>query len=213
MIIKCLPVGPIMANCFILGCEETLRAAVIDPGDEADRILTSLAESQLTLEYIINTHGHFDHVGANKRLKDASQAPILIHALDAPMLNQLAASASAWGLTIENSPSPDRTIDEGDSVSVGNITLTVIHTPGHTPGGVSLKTPGHVFVGDTLFSGSIGRTDFPGGSFETLRASIQEKLFALDDDVQVYTGHGPQTTIGQERRYNPFVGENAVFSG
>lgn len=213
MVIKCLPVGPIMANCFILGCEETLRAAVIDPGDEADRILTSLAESQLTLEYIINTHGHFDHVGANKRLKDASNAPILIHALDAPMLNQLAASASAWGLTIENSPPPDRTIDEGDTVSVGNITLTVIHTPGHTPGGVSLKTQGHVFVGDTLFSGSIGRTDFPGGNFETLKASIQEKLFALDDDVQVYTGHGPQTAIGQERRYNPFVGENAVFSG
>ena len=213
MIIKCLPVGPIMANCFILGCEETLHAAVIDPGDEADRILTSLAESQLTLDYIINTHGHFDHVGANKRLKDASNAPILIHALDAPMLNQLAAEASAWGLTTENSPAPDRTIDEGDTVSVGNITLTVIHTPGHTPGGVSLKTQGHVFVGDTLFSGSIGRTDFPGGNFETLKASIQKKLFALDDDVQVYTGHGPQTTIGQERRYNPFVGENAVFSG
>jgi glyoxylase-like metal-dependent hydrolase (beta-lactamase superfamily II) len=202
-----------MANCFILGCEETLHAAVIDPGDEADRILTSLAESQLTLDYIINTHGHFDHVGANKRLKDASNAPILIHALDAPMLNQLAAEASAWGLTTENSPAPDRTIDEGDTVSVGNITLTVIHTPGHTPGGVSLKTQGHVFVGDTLFSGSIGRTDFPGGNFETLKASIQKKLFALDDDVQVYTGHGPQTTIGQERRYNPFVGENAVFSG
>ena len=213
MIIKCLPVGPIMANCFILGCEETLHAAVIDPGDEADRILTSLAESQLTLDYIINTHGHFDHVGANKRLKDTSNAPILIHDLDAPMLNQLAASASAWGLTIENSPPPDRTIDEGDTVSVGNITLTVIHTPGHTPGGVSLKTQGHVFVGDTLFSGSIGRTDFPGGNFETLKASIQGKLFALDDDVQVYTGHGPQTTIGQERRNNPFVGENAVFQG
>ena len=213
MIIKCLPVGPIMANCFILGCEETLHAAVIDPGDEADRILTSLAESQLTLDYIINTHGHFDHVGANKRLKDASNAPILIHALDAPMLNQLAASASAWGLAIENSPSPDRTIDEGDTISVGNITLTVIHTPGHTAGGVSLKTQGHVFVGDTLFLGSIGRTDFPGGNFNTLKASIQQKLFALDDDVQVYTGHGPQTTIGQERRYNPFVGENAVFYG
>ena len=129
------------------------------------------------------------------------------------MLNQLAASASAWGLTIENSPLPDRTIDEGDTVSVGNITLTVIHTPGHTPGGVSLKTQGHVFVGDTLFSGSIGRTDFPGGNFEILKASIREKLFALDDDVQVYTGHGPQTTIGQERRNNPFVGDNAVFNG
>ncbi|UCG09529.1 MAG: MBL fold metallo-hydrolase [Desulfobacterales bacterium] len=213
MIIKSLAVGPIMANCFIVGCEETLQAAVIDPGDEADRILISLAESNLTLKYIINTHGHFDHVGANKRLKDPSGAPILIHALDAAMLNQLAASASAWGLTIDNSPPPDQTIDEGDTISVGDITLTVIHTPGHTPGGISLKTDGHVFVGDTLFSGSIGRTDFPGGSFETLRASIQKKLFVLDDDVQVHTGHGPRTTIGQERRYNPFVGENSVFHG
>jgi glyoxylase-like metal-dependent hydrolase (beta-lactamase superfamily II) len=104
-------------------------------------------------------------------------------------------------------------LDEGDTVTFGNITLTVIHTPGHTPGGISLKTQEHVFVGDTLFQGSIGRTDFPGGSFETLRDSIQSKLFALGDEVQVYTGHGPQTTIGQEKINNPFVGERAVFPG
>ena len=213
MIIKTLPVGPIMANCFILGCEETLEAVVIDPGDEADRILMALAESSLKLNYIVNTHGHFDHVGANKPLHDATGAPILIHALDAPMLNQIAASAANWGLAGDNSPPPERMIDEGDTIVFGNITLTVIHTPGHTPGGVSLKTGEHVFVGDTLFAGSIGRTDFPGGSFETLRDSIQKKLFVLGDEVRVYTGHGPETLVGRERINNPFVGQNAVFSG
>jgi glyoxylase-like metal-dependent hydrolase (beta-lactamase superfamily II) len=213
VIIKTLPVGPIMANCFILGCEQTLDAVVIDPGDEADRILMALSESSLTLKTIINTHGHFDHVGANKPLHDATGAPILIHALDAPMLNQIAASAANWGLAGDNSPEPERMIDEGDTIGFGNITLSVIHTPGHTPGGVSLNSGEHIFVGDTLFAGSIGRTDFPGGSFETLRDSIQKKLFVLGDELQVYTGHGPQTTIGQERINNPFVGERAVFHG
>jgi len=213
VIIKTLAVGPIMANCFVVGCEDTLQAAVIDPGDEAERILMALAESKLTLKYIINTHGHFDHVGANKGLLDATAAKLLIHALDVPMLNQLSASASSFGLAADNSPAPDRMIDEGDTIVFGKITLTVMHTPGHTPGGISLKNQGHVFVGDTLFAGSIGRTDFPGGDFETLRASIQNKLFALDDDVRVYPGHGPETTIGRERRTNPFVGENATYFG
>jgi glyoxylase-like metal-dependent hydrolase (beta-lactamase superfamily II) len=211
MIIKTLPVGPIMANCFIVGCKETLEAAVIDPGDEADKILQSLAESDLKVNFIINTHGHFDHVSANKGVHVATQAPILIHALDAPMLQQISASASNWGLSAENSPSPDRTIDEGDTISFGKITLKVIHTPGHTPGGISLFTDGHVFVGDTLFAGSIGRTDFPGGDFGTLKSSIQDKLFLLEDDVRVYTGHGPDTTIGREKQTNPFVGVNAMY--
>jgi glyoxylase-like metal-dependent hydrolase (beta-lactamase superfamily II) len=202
-----------MANCFILGCEETLEAVVIDPGDEADRILMALADSKLTLKYIINTHGHFDHVGANKPLSDATGAPIMINEQDAPMLNQIAASAANWGLAGDNSPPPEKMLEDGDTITFGEITLTVIHTPGHTPGGISLKTDEYVFVGDTLFQGSIGRTDFPGGSFETLRDSIQKKLFALKDEVQVYTGHGPQTTIGQERINNPFVGERAVFTG
>ena len=213
MIIKTLAVGPIMANCFILGCEETLEAVVIDPGDEADRILRALAESKLTVKWIINTHGHFDHVSANKPMKDATGAPILIHADDAPMLDELSHSAAAWGLKADNSPAPDRFLNDGDEIRFGKITLSVLHTPGHTRGGVSLHTDGHVFVGDTLFAGSIGRTDFPGGSFESLKNSIQKKLFVLDDDVQVHTGHGPSTTIGDERRTNPFVGENASFSG
>jgi len=213
VIIKTLAVGPIMANCFILGCEQTLEAAVIDPGDDADRILRALAESKLTVKMIINTHGHFDHVGANKRMKEVTGAPLMIHPLDAPMLDQLSRSASAWGLAADNSPAPDRMLDEGDTITFGRITLTVIHTPGHTPGGISLYTDPHLFVGDTLFAGSIGRTDFPGGSFESLKQSIQQKLFVLEDDVTVHTGHGPATTIGEERRFNPFVGAKASFFG
>jgi len=209
MIIKKLAVGPIMANCFIVGCNETHEAAVIDPGDEADRILLALAQAKLTVKQIINTHGHFDHVGANKRMKAATGAPILIHALDAPMLSMLSRSAAAWGMSAEDSPSPDRTIDEGDEIRVGLLRLQVIHTPGHTPGGVSLIADGCAFVGDTLFAGSVGRTDFPGGDFDTLKSSIQNKLFALGDEVRVFTGHGPETTIGEEKRYNPFVGLGA----
>jgi glyoxylase-like metal-dependent hydrolase (beta-lactamase superfamily II) len=206
LIIKQLTVGPIMANCFILGCEQTKEAAVIDPGDEADRILMALAEDSLTVTQIIDTHGHFDHVGANKRMKEVTGADIVIHALDAPMLNQLARSAAAWGMSAENSPPPDRTVDDGDSISFGNITLSVLHTPGHTPGGISLFTDKSVFVGDTLFAGSIGRTDFPGGDFGTLITSIREKLFTLDDDVTVHAGHMGTTTIGEEKRTNPFAG-------
>jgi glyoxylase-like metal-dependent hydrolase (beta-lactamase superfamily II) len=213
LIIKTLAVGPIMANCFVLGCEETLEAAVIDPGDEPDRILRALAESNLTVKLIINTHGHFDHVGANKRLHEVTGAPILIHPLDAPMLSQLANSAAAWGMSADNSPPPGRELQDGDEVAFGKVVLQVLHTPGHTPGGVSLATEREVFVGDTLFAGSIGRTDFPGGSFETLKESIQQKLFNLNDDLTVYTGHGPETTIGVEKRTNPFVGEQASFFG
>ncbi|MBW1962782.1 MAG: MBL fold metallo-hydrolase [Deltaproteobacteria bacterium] len=205
MIIKELTVGPIMANCYIVGCNQTKEAVVIDPGDEADRILNSLAESNLSVAYIINTHGHFDHVGANRKMKEATGASILIHALDAPMLSQLSASAAAWGLSVEDSPMADKMLLEGQRVSFGMITLEVLHTPGHTPGGVSLYTNGVVFVGDTLFAGSIGRTDFPGGDYDTLIASIRNKLFVLEDNVRVLCGHGPETTIGQEKRFNPFV--------
>jgi glyoxylase-like metal-dependent hydrolase (beta-lactamase superfamily II) len=206
LIIKDLTVGPIMANCYIVGCEETKAAAVIDPGDEADRILMVLAEAGLTVKAIINTHGHFDHVGANQRMKEVTGAELMIHSLDAPMLSQLSATAAAWGMSSDNSPAPDRMLADGDVVPVGNIVFTVIHTPGHTPGGISLHADNAVFVGDTLFAGSIGRTDFPGGDFGVLKASIQGKLFTLDDDVTVYPGHMGLTTIGREKRTNPFVG-------
>jgi glyoxylase-like metal-dependent hydrolase (beta-lactamase superfamily II) len=197
-----------MANCFVVGCEETHAAAVIDPGDETDRILQTLAESNLKIKCIINTHGHFDHVAGNRKMKEATGADLLIHPLDVPILSSLSASAAAWGLSAEDSPPPDRTVEEGDTISFGTICFKVIHTPGHTPGGISLHVDDVVFVGDTLFAGSIGRTDFPGGDYETLISSIRNKLFILGDDVRVFCGHGPETLISREKqqRFNPFVG-------
>ncbi len=206
MIIETLAVGPIMANCYILGCEETRLAAVIDPGAEPERILEALARNRLKADCILNTHGHFDHVGGNARLKAATGAPILIHALDAPMLADLAATGLMFGLRVENSPPADRLLSDGDRIQVGNLSLETIHTPGHTPGGVAFYTDGAVFVGDTLFAGSIGRTDLPGGDFDTLIRSIRTRLFGLDDAVRVFPGHMGTTTIGDEKRYNPFVG-------
>ena len=205
MILKTLAVGPIMANCYIIGCESTKSAAVIDPGEEADRILKELAKDSLTLKYIINTHGHFDHVGGNYDLKKASGADIVIHPADEAMLADLVRTAAAFGLSAQNSPAPDRTVQEGDTISFGEISLRVLDTPGHSPGGISLHTDNMVFVGDTLFAGSIGRTDLPGGDFQTLISSIKTKLFPLGDDTKVYTGHGPATSIGQEKRANPFL--------
>jgi hydroxyacylglutathione hydrolase len=206
MIIDTLPVGPIMANCYILGCEDTRIAAVIDPGDEPERILAALARNGLTVGCILNTHGHFDHVGANARLKAATGAEIMIHALDAPMLADLATAGRMFGLRVENSPPADRTLTDGDRIEFGKLSLKVIHTPGHTPGGVAFQTDDAVFVGDTLFAGSIGRTDLPGGDFDTLLRSIQTRLFTLPDQVKVFPGHMSTTTIGREKRYNPFVG-------
>ncbi|MBF0235647.1 MAG: MBL fold metallo-hydrolase [Desulfamplus sp.] len=205
MIIKTLEVGPIMANCYILGCEKTKEAVVIDPGDDADDILMALSKFGLKVKYLLNTHGHFDHVGANKRMKEVTKAQIMIHAEDEPMLSQLGRAAASFGLSAENSPGADSHLKDGDEISFGEITLKVIHTPGHSRGGICLYADGHVFVGDTLFSGSIGRTDLPGGDYNTLISSIREKIFHLPDNTIVYTGHGPETTIAKEKRTNPFL--------
>ncbi|MCP3942266.1 MAG: MBL fold metallo-hydrolase [Desulfobacteraceae bacterium] len=205
MIIKKLAVGPIMANCFILGCENTKESVVIDPGDDIDKILMELANSELKVKYIINTHGHFDHVGANKKLKEVTNATLCIHPEDEPMLMELSKSASMFGLSAENSPRADLLLNHGDKLSFGDITLEVIHTPGHSMGGICLYTKGHLFAGDTLFLNSIGRTDLPGGNYDTLMASIKTKLFNLEDETIVHTGHGPGTSIGSEKRENPFL--------
>ncbi len=194
-----------MANCYILGCENTKEAVVIDPGDDGDQILMALAKSALKVKYLINTHGHFDHVGANKAMKEATNAEIGIHPDDAPMLMELSKSASMFGLSAENSPPADILLNHGDQLSFGDITLDVIHTPGHSKGGICLYTKGYLFAGDTLFKSSIGRTDLPGGNYDTLIASIRTKLFGLPDDTIVYTGHGPETSIGDEKRMNPFL--------
>ena len=205
MIIEKLAVGPIMANCFVIGCAESREGAVIDPGADPDRIMDVVQRAELKITRIINTHGHFDHVGANREIKRLTDAELIIHPLDAPMLTQLDQMAGAFGMSVENSPPPDRTVEEGDEVQVGHLTLSVLHTPGHTPGGISLHVDGHVFVGDTLFQGSIGRTDFPGGDYDTIIRSIRENLFPLGDQVVVYTGHGPETAIGTEKQFNPFA--------
>jgi glyoxylase-like metal-dependent hydrolase (beta-lactamase superfamily II) len=204
MILKMLVVGPIQANCYILGCERNKLAAVIDPGGDANRILMVLAKEGLRLVYIINTHGHFDHTTDNKRLKEVTGAQLAIHRADAPMIVNQSGQGLMWGMRIENSPAPDRYVDEGDMITFGDISLKVLHTPGHSPGGISLSTDKIVFVGDTLFAGSIGRTDLPGGDYDGLIRNVREKIFTLGDDVVVYPGHGPRTTVGQERRTNPF---------
>ena len=205
MIIESLEVGPIMANCYILGCEKTKEAVVIDPGGDPDKILVTLSQSGLKVTAIINTHGHFDHVGANKRMKEVTKADLMIHPDDEPMLAELSTAAAGFGLTAENSPRADKYLEEGATISFGSIQLKVIHTPGHSRGGVCLSTPGHLFVGDTLFAGSIGRTDLPGGSFDTLIASIKEKLLVFDDSTTVHPGHGPESSIGREKQMNPFL--------
>jgi len=204
LILKTLIVGPIQSNCYIIGCERTREAAVIDPGGDADRILITLAKDRLRCVYIINTHGHFDHSADNKRLKEVTGAQLLIHHADAPMILHQSMNRGMWGIHVDNSPPPDRYLTEGDVITFGDISLKVLNTPGHSPGGISLVTDKIVFVGDTLFAGSIGRTDFPGGDHEGLLRNVRKKIFTLGDDVVVYPGHGPKTTVGRERKTNPF---------
>ena len=199
-----LVVGPIQANCYVLGCERTKEAAVIDPGGDVDKILMTLAKDKLRCVYIINTHGHFDHTGDNKRLKEVTGAKLVIHRADAPMILDQGSSGSLWGMEVEDSPPPDLYVEERDVITFGDISLQVLHTPGHSPGGISLLSDKMVFVGDTLFAGSIGRTDLPGGDYETLIRNVKEKIFPLGDDVVIYPGHGPKTTVGREKRSNPF---------
>ncbi len=204
MILKMLVVGPIQSNCYILGCERTRQAVVIDPGGDVDKILMALAKDRLSCVCIVNTHGHFDHAAENKRLKEVTGAQLVIHRADAPMISHQARSSGMWGIQVDNSPPPDRYVEEGEEIAFGDLSLKVLHTPGHSEGGISLVTDKMAFVGDTLFAGSIGRTDFPGGDYEGLLRNVREKIFSLGDEVVIYPGHGPKTTVGRERRTNPF---------
>jgi hydroxyacylglutathione hydrolase len=211
MILMRLVVGPLQVNCYIIADEKTKEAVVIDPGDDATDILKVIKEKGLRVKYIVNTHGHFDHIGANRAIKEATGAEILIHEADAPVLASAPRQSAAFGMNSVSSPPADRYVKHGDIIPAGEVSLKVLHTPGHSPGGISLLEQGMAFTGDALFAGSIGRTDFPGGDLMTLLRSIKTNLMTLPDDTKVFSGHGPASTIGEERQENPFLNKQSGF--
>jgi glyoxylase-like metal-dependent hydrolase (beta-lactamase superfamily II) len=208
MILETFPVGLLQCNCTILGSEQTGEAIVIDPGDEVPRLLERISRHRLTVKHIIATHGHIDHVGGLKELKDATGAPVYLHRGDLFLYQALPMQAALIGLATPPETEIDAHLDEGDELGAGEIKLSVYHTPGHTPGSLCFHTPGEtgrLFAGDTLFLGSIGRTDLWGGSFEEIMDSLRGKVVTLPEETVVVPGHGPQTTIGREKRLNPFL--------
>jgi glyoxylase-like metal-dependent hydrolase (beta-lactamase superfamily II) len=211
MVLIRLIVGQLQVNCFILADDKTKDAVVIDPGDDAEDILKIIKERGFKVRYIVNTHGHFDHVGANKAIKDATGAQLLIHEGDAPVLAAAQQHSRAFGMLPVSSPPADRYLKHGDVITAGEISLKVLHTPGHSPGGICLLEEGMVFTGDALFAGSIGRTDLPGGDLLTLLRAIKTNLMTLPDDTKIFCGHGPASTIGNERQENPFLNAESGF--
>ncbi|HID85948.1 MAG TPA: MBL fold metallo-hydrolase [Anaerolineae bacterium] len=210
MLIETLVVGPLQVNCYVLGCEETRKAVVVDPGGDVIAILEALKAHRLELTRIVNTHAHFDHLGGVRELKEVTGAKFYLHPDDLPLLKGFLSQALFFGLRLGSPPTVDGHLEEGDEIAFGRESLRVLHTPGHSPGSVSLVGDGVVFVGDLLFAGSIGRTDLPGGSYQTLIETVRTKIFPLGDEVVIYPGHGPATTIRHERRYNPFFREERL---
>jgi len=205
-ILETITVGALDVNCYILGCKIHKKAVVIDPGDNSKTILDFIKKNSLKLTHIINTHAHADHVGANGKIKDASGVPILIHKGDADFLVSESNKEMAHFYGVNPSPKADRLLNDGEIIEIcPDISLKVIHTPGHSPGGICLHHNGFLFTGDTLFANSIGRSDLHGGSHNDLINSIKTKLIILDDKIKVFPGHGPPSTIGEEKQYNPFL--------
>jgi glyoxylase-like metal-dependent hydrolase (beta-lactamase superfamily II) len=210
-----IPVTPFQQNCSLVICEQTNKAALIDPGGDVDVLMSAVARSGATLEKVIVTHGHVDHCGGAKAVAERAGVPIEgPHRDDAFLLDALEGQGRNFGIVGARNFTPDRWLDEGDTVTVGEIRFEVRRCPGHTPGHVVLIEPEHhiAFVGDVLFQGSIGRTDFPRGDYATLIRSITTKLWPAGDDVEFVPGHGPMSTFGDERRSNPFVGDAALQS-
>lgn len=208
MIFETLVVGQLGVNCFILADRETKEGVVVDPGADSEEILAVVKANGIKVRYILNTHGHFDHVGGNRRLVEATGATLMIHQGDEPFLSRASRSATMYGLKAEDSPAPGAYLTDGQVITFGSTELRVIHTPGHSPGGSCFYLPGEgrLISGDTLFAESIGRTDLTGGSQEQLVGSIRTKLLPLPEETKVYPGHGPATTIGHEKRHNPYLG-------
>lgn len=201
-----LVVGPIQCNCYLVGDPETKEAIVIDPGGDADEIIAAAERHELTILAAVATHAHFDHVLGAEQIRERFGVPFYLHSQDLGILGSMGRRSRWLGMEIPPAPEVDRNYSDGDELSAGSMSLGVIHTPGHTPGSITLVAEGEaIFSGDTLFADSIGRTDLPGGDFEQELASIKERLFPLGD-LPVYPGHGPPTTIDREKVHNPFVG-------
>jgi hydroxyacylglutathione hydrolase len=210
MIHEILPVGMLACNCSILGDESTGEAVVIDPGDDIEEVQRILSKHHLRVKYIVATHAHIDHVGGIEKLKQATGAAVLMHQSDLPLYKNLALQAEWLGVAAPGVTDVDQFLKEGDSLRCGTLSLEVLHTPGHSPGSLSLHLPGEnqrILSGDTLFQGSIGRTDLWGGSMDEILRSIRTRLLIFPDETPVFPGHGAPTTIGEERESNPFLQE------
>lgn len=212
MILETRAVDPFFKNGFVLGCEETREGVVVDPGDEVDQLIAAAADHHLAIKYILLTHAHFDHITGVDRAKQVFGAPVALHRDDLVLYDAAPEQGRMFGFQVARQPAPDLFYENGQVIPFGRYEVRVHHTPGHCPGGVCLQVGPtgelgtQLFVGDTLFAGSIGRTDLPGGDLSTLLRSIREVLFAFPDESEVYSGHGPATTIGREKSTNPFVG-------
>ncbi len=206
MFIKKIIVGPLESNCYIIGNDDTKEAFVVDPGDEPDRIIDLILEERLKIKFIVCTHAHFDHVGAVPEIKEQTNAKIVIHGKDLELYENIDKQAILWGYKIDPLPPPDVIVSEGDELDVGNLAFKILHTPGHSPGAISIYGEDILITGDTLFAGSVGRTDLYGGDIGELKNTFK-RLMTLPDKTKVLPGHGQETTIGKERVNNFFLYE------
>ncbi|MBF0519801.1 MAG: MBL fold metallo-hydrolase [Nitrospirae bacterium] len=201
LLLKCFIVGPLQVNCYVVSDDDTMEAIVIDPGDEPDRVIDFVTERALKLKSIVCTHTHFDHIGGIPEIKEALNPLLLMHTDERTIYESAKEMAAFWGHQMDNLPKPDQYLSEGDKITVGSYSFEVIHTPGHTWGGICLYGEGIIITGDTLFEGSVGRTDLPGGNAKDLKKSFK-RLMGLPPQTRVFPGHGPETTISNEIKYN-----------
>ncbi len=206
MNIETIVVGPLQVNCYVVYDEKSRNAVVIDAGDEPDRILKFIKDNELTVKYIICTHAHFDHTGGVLKVKEKTGARIMLHVDDLEIYTRVESQGALWGFNVDQPPHPDLFVKDGDEIAVGDAKLKVMHTPGHSPGGICLLAEGIVFTGDTVFAGSIGRTDFYGGSIQALKISFK-KVLSLPHETRILPGHGNWTSVADEWRQNFFVRE------
>ena len=215
--IQMLPLGMFQSNCYIVSCSETREGVVIDAGDEGEVILKAIDRLHVNIKAILETHAHLDHVGALDEVQPALGVPVYMHKDEIPVYNMLSQQAAMFGLQPPRTVSIDKTLKDGDEIAIGKLTAKVLHAPGHSPGSVCYyfadESPPRIVVGDVLFKGSIGRTDLPGGSYETIIETLTNVILPLPDDTIVYSGHGPETTIREEKKFNPFLAPLAQRDG